>query len=101
KPQVLLLDEPFSKLDIDTRYEMYNLMQRLWLDLHQTIVMVTHDLHEAILLGSRILVATSLPFRISRVIDVAFEYPRRDSLVGSAEYVQLNASLREALHSGE
>ncbi len=101
KPAVLLLDEPFSKLDVDTRYDMYSLLQKLWLSLHQTIVLVTHDLHEAILLGSRILVATSLPFRVRTFIEVPFEYPRNDSLEGSPEYVEISTTLRDALRLGE
>ncbi|ODS31318.1 MAG: Taurine import ATP-binding protein TauB [Candidatus Scalindua rubra] len=41
-----------TKLDVDTRYEMYALLQELWQEFRQTIILVTHDLHEAILLGT-------------------------------------------------
>src|SRR5574337_449229 len=53
-PQLLLLDEPFSKLDVEMKADMYSLLQELQRELNQTIIFVTHDLHEAILLGSRI-----------------------------------------------
>lgn len=97
RPDLLLLDEPFSKLDIDTRYEMYELVQELWQETQQTAILVTHDLQESIMLGTRILVSTALPFQISRLVTVPFSYPRRDSITTCNEYTEILQSLREAL----
>jgi ABC-type nitrate/sulfonate/bicarbonate transport system ATPase subunit len=95
---LLLLDEPFSKLDVDTRGEMYALLQELQREFNQTIIFVTHDLHEAILLGSKILVSSHLPFRVHEFIDVPFEYPRSDSIVNFDEYWRILQNIRSALH---
>jgi len=96
-PPLLLLDEPFSKLDVDTRYEMYTLLQELWQEFHQTIILVTHDLHEAIFLGTRILVSTYLPFKVRKIIDIPFQYPRTDYITVSQKYLEIMQSLRELL----
>jgi NitT/TauT family transport system ATP-binding protein len=76
---------------------MYTVLQELWMELNQTIVLVTHDLHEAIFLGGRILVATPLPFKIRCLLDVPFQYPRTDSVTNSEKYLQITQSLRIAL----
>lgn len=96
-PSLLLLDEPFSKLDVDTRYEMYTLLQELWHEFRQTIILITHDLHEAILLGTRILVSTPLPFKVRKLIEVQFQYPRTDSITTTPEYLDIMRTLRELL----
>jgi len=96
-PPLLLLDEPFSKLDVDTRYEMYTLLQELWQEYQQTIILVTHDLHEAIFLGSRILVSTRLPFSVRKIIDIPFQYPRTDSITTTQSYLQIMQDLRKSL----
>jgi ABC-type nitrate/sulfonate/bicarbonate transport system ATPase subunit len=97
KPSILLLDEPFSKLDIDIRNEMYSLFQDMWLDLNQTVILVTHDLHEAILLGTQVLVSTHNQLRISDVIDIPFEYPRIDTIIDAPMYSNIMKRIRKSL----
>lgn len=97
RPSLLLLDEPFSKIDVDTKYEMYTLFQELWQEFQQTIILVTHDLNEAILLGTRILVSKPLPFRAHSLINITFPYPRTNSIIDSPKHMEVMQNLRAAL----
>ncbi len=76
KPKILLMDEPFGALDSLTREEMQDLLLSLWKQFSMTILFVTHDVSEALLLADRILVMDTSPGRIRREIPVAFARPR-------------------------
>lgn len=76
KPQVLLMDEPFAALDAQTREEMQNLVLNLWRKLSHTILFVTHDVSEAILLADRILLLGKDPGRLEEDIVVDLPRPR-------------------------
>jgi NitT/TauT family transport system ATP-binding protein len=75
-PEVLLMDEPFAALDAQTRLMMQEQLVHLWEQSKITVVFVTHDVDEAILLADRILVMTSRPGRIKADITVTLERPR-------------------------
>jgi NitT/TauT family transport system ATP-binding protein len=77
KPQVLLMDEPFGALDAYTRGEMQQLLLHLWSQLGQTILFVTHDVNEAVILADRILVMGRCPGQIHREISVSLSRPRK------------------------
>ena len=74
KPEVLLMDEPFAALDAQTREEMQNLLLSLWETLHHTVIFVTHDVNEAVLLADRIILMDKSPGRIRE--DIPIELPR-------------------------
>jgi NitT/TauT family transport system ATP-binding protein len=76
QPQVLLMDEPFAALDAQTREEMQNLLLLLWKKLSHTILFVTHDVNEAVLLADRILLFSSDPGRIKEDITIDLPRPR-------------------------
>ncbi len=89
---VLLLDEPFGAIDPKLRLELQEMVSRLSQENHKTVVFVTHDIDEAILLADRIVVME--PGRIRTVLDVAFPHPRRrDDLIGTVEYEKLHRKL--------
>ena len=69
-PQILLMDEPFGALDSQTRMQMQKLLLRVWEHSKKTVVFVTHDIDEAILLGDRIYVMGARPGHIKRELDV-------------------------------
>jgi NitT/TauT family transport system ATP-binding protein len=76
-PKVLLMDEPFSALDSQTREKMQDLLLHLWEQLPITIVFVTHDVGEALLLADKILVMGGSPGTIEKELRVEIARPRR------------------------
>jgi len=78
KPQIILMDEPFSALDEPTRYEMQRLITALWHEVEATVFLVTHSLSEAVYLGDRVWVMTHAPGRIGHEFADAIP-PLRDA----------------------
>lgn len=76
RPRIMLMDEPFSSLDALTRAELQDLVLRLWQQQGQTILFVTHDVDEAVYLGSRVLVLSPRPARLRDDVAVPLPYPR-------------------------
>ena len=95
EPRLLLLDEPFSLLDALTRMELQDELMRLWEGTRRTVVMVTHDVDEALLLADRIVMMTNGPAAtIGKVFDVSFPRPRsREEIVTRADYFWLRDSI--------
>ena len=94
EPQVLLMDEPFGSLDAQTRTLMQELLLGLWERHHQTVLFITHDIEEALLLADRVCVMTARPGRIKKSIEVRMARPRSIELTTSPEF---NALRREVL----
>lgn len=97
QPQVLLLDEPFGALDALTRETLREDLLRIWAQYRQTVVMVTHDIHEAVLLADRVIVLTRRPGRISEEIPISFSRPRLPDLVYSNEFGVVAQRIRAAI----
>jgi ABC-type nitrate/sulfonate/bicarbonate transport system ATPase subunit len=95
RPQVLLLDEPLGALDQFTRMRMQDEVLRLWRARGTTMVLVTHDIDEAIYMSDRIVVLTPRPGRIEHVIDVGLDRPRQRT---SPRFLELRAEILEELH---
>jgi NitT/TauT family transport system ATP-binding protein len=76
EPQIMLMDEPFSALDVQTRALMQDELLRLWQGTGAAVVFVTHDLEEAIALADRVVVMTSSPATVKAVFDVPLPRPR-------------------------
>jgi NitT/TauT family transport system ATP-binding protein len=75
-PQVLLMDEPFAALDALTRDQLYDDIQRIWMESRKTIVFVTHNVREAVCLGNRVVLMSPSPGRISEIFDINLPRPR-------------------------
>jgi len=88
-PDVLLLDEPFGALDAQTRSLMQELLTQIWEEFHKTILFVTHDVEEAILLSDRVFVMTARPGRIKAEIEIPLERPRSYELKSSDTFLRL------------
>jgi sulfonate transport system ATP-binding protein len=87
RPEVLLLDEPFSALDAFTRVDLQDHLLDLWADLRPTLVLVTHDVDEAVVLADRIMVMRPRPGRIFE--EIAAELPRpRDRQSAAFDFVK-------------
>jgi sulfonate transport system ATP-binding protein len=76
QPEVLLLDEPFSALDAFTRRDLQDHLLDLWADTRPTLVLVTHDVDEAVVLADRVLVMRPRPGRLFEAINVNLSRPR-------------------------
>jgi NitT/TauT family transport system ATP-binding protein len=97
-PQVLLMDEPFAALDALTRDQLYDDIQRIWIESRKTIVFVTHNVREAVCLGDRVVLMSPSPGRISRIFDIALPRPRDINSPDLAGYTsQVAAALKGTL----
>ncbi|WP_101846967.1 ABC transporter ATP-binding protein [Zhihengliuella sp. ISTPL4] len=76
RPEVLIMDEPFASVDAQTRFELEDLCLRIREQFGMTIVIVTHDIDEAVYLSDRVVVLGERPAKVTRIIDVAFDAPR-------------------------
>jgi ABC-type nitrate/sulfonate/bicarbonate transport system ATPase subunit len=94
---LLLLDEPFGALDAITRSSMHTWLSQLLADSERAVLLVTHDVEEALLLSDRVHVLSSRPGRIVATLDVEFPRPREASIVTSPEFVELKVRLLHAL----
>ncbi|MFL6529769.1 MAG: ABC transporter ATP-binding protein, partial [Chthoniobacterales bacterium] len=88
-------DEPLGALDAFTRMRMQDEVLRLWETRRTTMLLVTHDIDEAIYMSDRIVIMTQPPGRIDRVLPVALARPRDRS---SAEFLRLRGEILELLH---
>lgn len=97
QPEILLLDEPLGALDAFTRMNMQDEILDMWSRRRQLVLMVTHDVDEAIYMGTRILVMDSAPGRILADIKIDEEFPRDRS---SASFVAYRGDILRRLHFG-
>ncbi|MCX8152560.1 MAG: ABC transporter ATP-binding protein [Archaeoglobaceae archaeon] len=92
EPRILLMDEPLSALDAQTRNYMQEELIRIWKEINCTILYVTHSIEEAIFLSDRIVVLTKRPAKVKKIVNVNLERPR-DRF--SNEFVRLKAEIHK------
>ncbi len=97
QPKVLLLDEPFGALDALTREKISLDLLRVWQQTKQTVLMVTHDINEAVLLADRIIVLSQRPGTLVADIAVNLPRPRRIDLSYTEEFVSLAKQVRQSI----
>jgi len=95
-PRVLLMDEPFSALDALTRDQLYRDIQDIFTKRKKTIVLVTHNIREAVCLGDRVVLLSPNPGRIRQIFDIKLPRPRR---INDPELASLAAEVTDALSS--
>ncbi len=100
EPEVLLMDEPFAALDAQTRTDMQDLLLKVW-DAHRpTVIFVTHDIEEGLLLADRAVVLASRPGRILEVVDVPWPRPRSFEVSMQPEFIEMRREVRQMLRGG-
>ena len=84
-PDILLLDEPFGALDAITRINMQQEIIKIWQNTHKTMILVTHDIDEAVYLSDRVVVLSSRPGKIKKMIDIELPRPRQRTAIEFSE----------------
>ena len=94
KPEILLMDEPFSALDEFTKEKLHIALLNIWRKTNKTVIFVTHNIQEAVFLSDRICVLSPHPGRLSAVIDVSLPRPRSMEMKNTQEFTELVAKVR-------
>lgn len=97
-PRVLLLDEPFRAMDALTKTVVQQFLLDVYDTCKKTVFFITHDLEEAIFLGSRVYIMTTRPARIKTILNVDIPRPRNFRVLSSASYIRLKKECIEAVH---
>ena len=100
QPEILLMDEPFGALDALTRTHMQDSLMEIQGELNNTVIMITHDVDEAVLLSDRIVMMTNGPSAtVGEILDITLDRPRdRLELVEDAEYTHLRSEVLKFLY---
>jgi NitT/TauT family transport system ATP-binding protein len=101
EPSILLLDEPFAALDTFTREELWSVLQDLWSSRKCTIILVTHELREAVYLAETVHVMSSRPGRIVKTSGVDIARPRTLDTTFQPDFVELVHDLRDHIGRGK
>jgi NitT/TauT family transport system ATP-binding protein len=99
-PSVLLMDEPFAALDAMTREELGFELLRIWAADKKTVIFVTHNITEAILLADRVVAMTPRPGRIARVIDIDLPRPRSIAMEFTESFKSYSEQVRDVIYHG-
>ena len=86
QPDILLLDEPLGALDALTRYSMQEELEKIWLNNNTTMIMITHDIEEAVYLSDRIVVLDARPCKVREIFTIPLEHPRNRNSKAFEEY---------------
>lgn len=97
KPELLLLDEPMGALDAFTRADVQDVIQKVWKQTKTTMILVTHDIDEAIYLGTQIVVMTPRPGKIKEIVDNPLDFPRNRT---SDEFLNFRREIQDKLNFG-
>ena len=99
-PSVLLMDEPFAALDAMTREELGFELMRIWDTYKKTVVFVTHNITEAILLADRVVAMSPRPGRIAKIVDIDLPRPRTIDMEFTAQFKSYSDQIRAVIYHG-
>lgn len=99
-PDILLMDEPFSALDEFTKEKLHDDLLKIWRETNKTVIFVTHNIQEAVYLSDRVCVLSPHPGRLSAVVDIDLERPRRLNMKDTQHFTELVAKVRNSFEGG-
>ena len=97
-PEILLMDEPFGALDSQTRALMQEMLLEIWQRSSKTVLFITHDIDESILLGDRVYVMTARPGRIKEMVEIDIPRPRTVDVLTSDAFIALKRRIMHSIH---
>lgn len=100
RPEILLMDEPFSALDEFTKEKLHEDLLRIWRQTNKTIIFVTHNIQEAVFLSDRICVLSPHPGRLSAIVDVDLPRPRTLDMKDTPHFNELVKKVRNSFEGG-
>ena len=98
QPEVLLMDEPFGALDAQTRTQLQSELIRTWQEEKKTCFFITHDVEEAIILATKVIVMSARPGRIKTIIDIDLPYPRTQEMKMEQQFLDLKARIWDEVY---
>jgi NitT/TauT family transport system ATP-binding protein len=98
EPRVVMLDEPFRGLDAVAKTVMHEFLMQLFCDSPRTMFFITHDLDEAIFLGNKVVIMTTRPAQVKKIVNVDLPWPREHRIMNTKEYIDLKREVLEAVH---
>jgi NitT/TauT family transport system ATP-binding protein len=98
QPKVVMLDEPFRGLDAVAKTVMHEVLVRLYCSTRRTMFFITHDLDEAIFLGNKVVILTTRPAQVKKIIHVNLPWPREHHMSNSEAFIELKREVIEAVH---
>lgn len=96
KPEILLMDEPFSALDEFTREKLNEDLLKIWRKTNKTVIFVTHNIAEAVFLSDRVVVLSPHPGRLTAIVDINLPRPRESSVRETAEFYEHVSLIRRS-----
>ncbi len=97
-PAVLLMDEPFGALDSQTRSLMQELLLDIWQQSSKTVLFITHDIDESVLLGDRVYVMSARPGHIKEMLEIDLPRPRSVEMLTSEQFMYLKRRIMHSIH---
>ena len=93
----IIMDEPFNSLDYSIKERLYDDLGRIWKKTNKTIILITHDIEEAIYLSDRIVLLKNRPTSISKLFTVPFRYPRNAALKNNLRFINLEKQIKKEI----
>ena len=100
RPEILLMDEPFSALDEFTKEKLHEDLLRIWRKSDKTIIFVTHNIAESVFLSDRVCVLSPHPGRLSAIVDIDLPRPRKQEMRDTEQFTKLVKKIRDSFEGG-
>lgn len=98
-PDIILMDEPFGALDVQTRSQMQEFLVKIFSEANGAVILVTHDIDEAIYLADRVVILSTKPGSVKEIVDIPFAKPRRPEIKNQPDFLKIKKSISYVLKS--